>query len=276
MYRILKIIGNNFVSAISKNGETVVLQGLGIGFNKRKGFLVEDSKIERIYHMDNDKETNKLTQLVEQIPHEHISFVANLIDEAQSVLDNKLRANIYISLTDHISFAIERFNNNKMYKNALLNEIKTFYSQEFNIGLNMLEKINNKFQIDLPHDEAGFIALHIVNAKLSMNIADTVELTKIINTVMDIIKDYYPNRFNKDSFNSSRLITHIKYLAQGIFSNNLISNKDLKLKKFLDDQYPNESKCVLKIKDEMKIQFNKKIHDEELLMLAIHINKSKK
>ncbi len=276
MYRILKIIGNNFVSAISKNGETVVLQGLGIGFNKRKGFLVEDSKIERIYHMDNDKETNKLTQLVEQIPHEHISFVANLIDEAQSVLDNKLRANIYISLTDHISFAIERFNNNKMYKNALLNEIKTFYSQEFNIGLNMLEKINNKFQIDLPHDEAGFIALHIVNAKLSMNIADTVELTKIINTVMDIIKDYYPNRFNKDSFNSSRLITHIKYLAQGIFSNNLISNKDLKLKKFLDDQYPNESKCVLKIKDEMKIQFNKKIDDEELLMLAIHINKSKK
>lgn len=276
MYRILKIIGNNFVSAISKNGEAVVLQGLGIGFNKRKGFLVDDSKIERIYHMDNDKETNKLTQLVEQIPHEHISFVANLIDEAQSVLDNKLRSNIYISLTDHISFAIERFNNNKMYKNALLNEIKTFYSQEFNIGLNMLEKINNKFQIDLPHDEAGFIALHIVNAKLSMNIADTVELTKIINTVMDIIKDYYPNRFNKDSFNSSRLITHIKYLAQGIFSNNLVSNKDLKLKKFLDDQYPNESKCVLKIKDEMKIQFNKKIDDEELLMLAIHINKSKK
>lgn len=276
MYRILKIIGNNFVSAISEKSETVVLQGLGIGFDKRKGFLVEDSKIERIYHMENDKETNRLTQLVSHIPLEHISFVASLIDEAQDTIENKLRANIYISLTDHVSFSIERFHENKMYANALLNEIKTFYPQEFLIGLTMVKKINKHFDITLPIDEAGFIAMHILDAELSINITETVELTKTITTVMDIIKTYYPNRFKEDSFDTSRLITHVKYLVQGIFLNKLNSNNNNEFKNFLIKQYPNESKCVLKIRDKLEEQFKKKIDDEELLMLAIQINKINK
>lgn len=273
MYRIIRIIGNNFVIAISEKGENVILQGLGIGFNQRKGFIVKNSQIERIYRMENDVEINKLTELINHIPHEHVSFVATLIDEIQLSFENKLRPNIYISLTDHISFAVERFNTNQTYGNAILNEIKTFYPKEFNIGVQTVDKINKHFKINLPIDEAGFIALHIVNAELSINMSDTVQMTKIINEIIKTIKDFYPNQFNKDSFNTSRLITHVKYLAQGIFNNKLNSTKKTDFDIFLKKKYPVESECVLKIREKLEEEYKKPIDDEELLMLAIQIHK---
>ena len=273
MYRILKIIGNNFVSATNEKGEIVVLQGLGIGFNQRKGFIVKDSNIERIYRMENDVEIKKLTELISSIPHEVVSYVATLIDDIQQYFENKLRANIYISLTDHISFAIERFKTDQLYNNAILNEIKIFYPKEFKLGLAMVDKINNHFKVSLPIDEAGFIALHIVNAELSINMSETVQMTKIINEIMNTIENFYPNKFDQDSFNTSRLITHVKYLARGIFTNKLNSIKQEDFEIFLKTKYPFESKCVLEIRERLEKIYKKPIDDEELLMLAIQIHK---
>lgn len=276
MYRIIRIIGNNFVGAITDKGESVILQGLGIGFNQRKGFLVKDSLIERIYRMENDKEINKLTELLSSIPQEHVSFVASLIDEVQSSLDTKLRSNIYISLTDHISFAIERFNSNQMYNNVLLNEIKIFYPREYVLGLNMIKKINEHFNICLPDDEAGFIALHIVNSQLSNNMSNTVQMTKIINEIINIIEGFYPDRFKRDTFYKSRLIIHVKYLVQGLFIDNKSKIKEEDFELFLKKKYPEESKCVLKIKEKLETTYKASIGDDELLMLAIQINKINK
>ena len=68
-------------------------------------------------------------------------------------------------LTDHISFAIERQRQNMEYRNALLMEIRNFYIQEFQIGCKALEIIKERLNVELSRDEAGFIALHIVNAE---------------------------------------------------------------------------------------------------------------
>lgn len=273
MYRILRIIGNNFVSAVSEKGDIAVLQGLGIGFQKKKGFLVKDETIERIYRMENDAEINKLTELISHIPPEHVSFVASLIDDIQASLDSTLSPNIYITLTDHISFAIERFHTHQMYGNVILNEIKTFYPKEFAIGLQMVDKINTRFTISLPVDEAGFIALHIVNAELSLNMSESVQMTQIIHEIMHIIEAYYPNQLVHESFTKSRLITHVKYLAQGIYGNTLHVTKKVDFHTFLKNTYPEESTCVLKIKERIEQKYNKILDDEELLMLVIQIHK---
>lgn len=275
MYRILRIIGNNFVSAVSEKGETVVLQGLGIGFKQRKGFVVDQNKIERIFRMNSESETNKLTELVSNIPIEHISFVAALIDEVQLSYEEKLSPNIYITLTDHISFSIERFKNNEMYSNALLNEIKMFYSKEFNISKMIVEKINNHFDVNLPEDEAGFIALHLVNAQLFTSMTDMVKLTKIINSAMKIVLEFFPNKFENDSFQRSRFLSHLKYLAQGILNNRLEVNHETGFDNLIEKKYPLESECVLKIRKELEREYECFLDDDELLMIAIQLHKLK-
>lgn len=276
MYRILRVIGNNFVSAISNQGTTVVLQGLGIGFNQRKGFLVEDSKIERIYHMDSDVETNKLTELVSYIPHEHISFVASLIDEIKPLFEEDLRPSIYITLTDHLSCAIDRYNKNQLYANALLNEISLFYPRELIMGKNIIKKINKRFDIELTDDEAGFVALHIVNAELSTNMSDMVNLTKIIEVSMKVIRTFFPNNFDKNSFSNSRLIAHLKYLAKEVLNNNIPTKTNPSFRKLLEKQYPQETECVFHVREVIEEEFDHTIDDDELLMLAIQIHRSLK
>ena len=74
-------------------------------------------------------------------------------------------------MTDHLGTSIERAKNKIFVRNAMLWEIKRFYKEEYKIGLKVLDKIKEKFDIELPEDEAGFIALHIVNAQLDETIS---------------------------------------------------------------------------------------------------------
>lgn len=80
-------------------------------------------------------------------------------------LGKRLNDSIYVSLTDHINFAIQRNQKGLDIKNALLWETKRLYKDEFAIGKEALVMVKNKTGVSLPEDEAGFIALHIVNAE---------------------------------------------------------------------------------------------------------------
>ena len=49
-------------------------------------------------------------------------------------------------------------------------EIRRFYSREYQIGQYALQMIRERLQVDLPEDEAGFIALHFINAEYGTDI----------------------------------------------------------------------------------------------------------
>ena len=51
----------------------------------------------------------------------------------------RLSENIYITLTDHICFAVERLRTGTAYSNQLLWEITNFYPTEFAMGIQALE-----------------------------------------------------------------------------------------------------------------------------------------
>lgn len=77
----------------------------------------------------------------------------------------KLNDSIYFSLSDHIMGAISRLENGIRLQNMLLLDIKQLYHKEYEIGLELLKKVNEMFEVDLSADEAGFFALHFVNAE---------------------------------------------------------------------------------------------------------------
>jgi transcriptional regulatory protein LevR len=70
-----------------------------------------------------------------------------------------------------IQLGIDNMQRNKacfiLRQRALLWETKRLYKDEFAIGKQALAMVKNKTGVSLPEDEAGFIALHIVNAELN-------------------------------------------------------------------------------------------------------------
>ena len=222
MYKILKTVNNNIVCSVDENGQEIILRGLGIGFNKKVGDAIDKSQIEKIYRISNSKTRNKLEELLEDIPLEYVQTSTEIIEYAKKTLKKGINENIYLTLTDHISFAIERLKNNLTYKNALLMEIRRFYPTEYTIGLQALEIIKDNLGITLPIDEAGFIALHVVNAELDTDMSDMMSITELIHKILDIIKSYYKIELNEESLYYDRLITHLKFFGQRLFNNKAI------------------------------------------------------
>ncbi|MCY6370440.1 PRD domain-containing protein [Clostridium ganghwense] len=67
----------------------------------------------------------------------------------------------YIRTLTHINFMIERVRDNKTIKNDLLDSIKKELYNEYSIAIKVALKIEDIFNIKVPEDEIGYIALHL-------------------------------------------------------------------------------------------------------------------
>ena len=159
-----QVLNNNLISTLDENREEVLLWGKGIGWKSKRGQAVDESKIEKIFRMDTSDSMNRLKQLLGEVDDETIEASSEIIEYARGKLDKKLNRNVYITLTDHISFAVERQKKGINFHNVLRWEIRKFYAAEYAIGKHALDIIKEKMHMELPEDEAGAIALHIVNS----------------------------------------------------------------------------------------------------------------
>lgn len=216
---VTKVINNNIVISENEEKQELVVMGKGLGFKKKPGDVIDDTKIEKVYLSTQEWNVTKLTQLLSSIPIEHIQAANEIISFAKVSLGKKLSEKLFLTLTDHINYAIERYQNGMEIKNALLWEIKRFYNHEYLIGKEALSIIKNRLAIELPEDEAGFIALHIVNAELDMaQVSQVSEMAKIIQHILNIVKYHFSMELDEYSLNYERFVTHLKFFVQRLFS----------------------------------------------------------
>ena len=146
---IQKVINNNVISAYDENQQEVVIMGKGIGFKAHTGDAIDESRVEKVFRIENEKLSRQFQEILENIPLEHMQLTSDIITYAKKNLNVQLNQSIYITLTDHINFAIQRQVQGIQLKNALLWEIKKFYHQEYLMGkyaINLLnEKLGTKF-----------------------------------------------------------------------------------------------------------------------------------
>lgn len=272
--KIDKIINNNLIRTFDNNGKEVLVMGCGLGFQKKIGDTVDKSKIEKIYSIENKNDSNKLMTLLAEIPLEYIQVSNEIISYAKYSLGKRLNDNVYITLTDHISFAIERYKQGLNFKNALLWEIKRFYNHEFLIGKEALAIIKKRLDVVLPEDEAASIAMHIVNAELnSRNMNETLDITKMIQNILNIVKFHFNIELDEYSLHYERFITHLKFFAQRMISGKIIKDDDTNFCEMIKGQYKDAYLCAEKIKKYIDKEFNHELSDEEMMYLTVHIKR---
>ena len=271
--KIDKIINNNIVSAIDADGKEVVIMGRGLGFGMKPGKEIPEGKIEKVFRLDSQNSTDKFKELLANLPLEHIQASTEIINYAKSVLNRRLNQSIYITLTDHINFAIERFKEKMMFTNPLLNEIKTFYKEEYLIGEYAVALIERRIGITLPVDEAGFIALHIVNAEYNTAMRDTIDITTLIQNVVKIVKEYFSMDLDETSLNYQRFVTHLRFLAQRIIGGEMLNSDNPEFNQLISQMYPEEYACSLKLKDYIQVTYHHDVTEEETAYLAVHIKR---
>lgn len=268
--KILKVINNNVVSAYNEQGKEVVVTGKGVGFQKKAGDMINPDQIEKIFRLDDDH-TNEFEALIKDIPYEYIRVAGKIISNAKKCLDKKLSKNIYIGLTDHMNYAITRAKQNIQIENALLWEIKRFYHQEYQIGLDALNIIKRELGVSLPEDEAGFFALHIVNAEIGADMRNTAKAPDIIKDVLNIVSYTLGVEMDENSLSYERFVTHLKFFLERILSGRIYEEGYYELNDMVKDNFPESYRCALRIQTYIKARLQYEVCEEELTYLAVHI-----
>ena len=270
---IEKVINNNIISAYEKSGAEVIVMGRGIGFKKKQGEVVPADQISKIFRIKSRTLTEQFKELLANMPLERVRISDEIISHAKDHLKLKLNQSIYVTLTDHINFAIERVSQGIEPQNALLWEIKRFYPQEFQLGIYALELIQDRLGILLPEDEAGFIALHFVNAEYGTDIRDAVKFPDQMQAIVDIVERDLGILLDESSLHYERFMTHIKFLIQRIYRKELLSSEDRELSLMMQRKYPREYECSVKVAEYIMQATGSRLSEEEIMYLSVHIRR---
>ena len=271
--KIIKVINNNVVSALDKDAEEVVIMGKGIGFHAKPGQIVNEEQIEKTFRLEDKKSAGQFARLVERLPVEYLKLSDQIITYAKNNIGLKLHQSIYLTLTDHISFAIERYKKGMQFDNPLKVEVKTFYPIEFGVGKYAIRKVREKLDVELNEDEAASVALHIVNAEYDTGVRNTMNITCLIRDVVNIVSEYLNIELQEESLHYARFITHLKFLGQRIFTGQMLGDDDNGFGKVIAGMYPVEYACSEKIAHYIKMRYDHEITDEETAYLAVHIRR---
>lgn len=188
---ILKVLNNNAILTQSSKQNTAILIGRGIGFGQSGNTYsqIDESKIEKSFF--NYDETLK-TQLIDMIT----TFDENIIEVSNQIIDiaekkfGELNQHVYISLTDHISFAIDRLKNNHVIENPFYEQIRLILAEEYQVALQARDIIYDKFNITIPDHEVGFIAFHINAARENIKVNYVVKEMRTYKEIVLMVETY--------------------------------------------------------------------------------------
>lgn len=270
--KINRLINNNIVS-VNEDGIEKIVMGKGLGFGKKSGDSVDESRVEKIFIIEKNEDIDKYLQLLKEIPVEYFIFSEEIISEADEKFGKKMNSSIHISLADHIYNSVKRNRDNITIKNVLTYDIRRYYPEHYNIGIGAIDTLNEKYNLDLNEDEASFIALHIINSYSdNTGNSEVEEITSIINAVLKIIKYEFNQDLRESSIHYDRFITHLKFFAKRVISNEKYEGAiDFDLFELVKTKYKLAYEVSLKVKKFIEETYGYEVKNDELLYLTVHI-----
>lgn len=271
---ILKVFNNNSVVALSDDRQDVIITGSGIGFRKKPGDVVDECKIEKQYVL-RDAHKQRFEQLLADIPSVCFEMTDWIVKKASQELKTDFSSEIFITISDHISYAMKRKSEGIYLPNIILNETKVLYKEEYRIGLLALEYIKKRTGVDLEIDEAGYIALHLANFAVANQNNNAVKIVSFAKQVIDVIQNTMNKKLGEDTLAYARISIHLKYLSERIFRNEKVQLEDttFDIRSVLKTD-ARLSLCINRIVKLIKQRYDYELSPDEQTYLCIHIKRN--
>lgn len=274
--KLYKSINNNIISAFDDDGQEIIVIGRGIGYKAQEGAELAPESIQKVFRMSNQRETDNLKALFSSIPDAHLELTDEIFLYAKKTLQKRLNERAFISLADHLNFAVQRFMQGMSFKNALLSEVRHFYPQEFAVGKYALSLIKERLDISFPDDEAASIALHIFNAEYDISLSSAFNATKLLDSIVGIVSEKFDCAFDENDYYCERFLLHLKLLTMRVVKREQLPQKDEAFAGFMEQVsagYPAEHACASGIARYILEEYGYALSQEEIASLTIHIKR---
>lgn len=168
-YAIYRFIEERHTKLLSRNLESEVI-------NYIVGNEVED-KIKK--HIQRNTNKSMQPKIASEINNEVFVVVGQMLVVAEERLGMALNK-IHYALAMHIACSLDRLAKGKQLVNPNMKHIKTKYAEEFEVALEMLDVLENKMDITMPEDEAGFISVYLNQAGLEVSEKESAKVGVLV------------------------------------------------------------------------------------------------
>ncbi|MFT8820967.1 MAG: PRD domain-containing protein [Liquorilactobacillus nagelii] len=269
-YEISKVLNSSVVLAENGKNEEVIILGKGIGYGKKSGMPISNSQIAQIFR----PETNTgLEALLSEVSSEVIDIATQILKNVRAQFSD-VNPNLLVSLIDHINFALKRNQEGISFENKLYYDVQTYYPDEFILGKESLNLINETFNIELSKTEAASIAFHIADSRKDENVDyDSMKITKLTEEIIRLIGVLAKKEFDPKSLSYRRMLIHIKFFVERLITSKQLSGNDDAMYEHVLEEYQAARNIAIRILEYLDQQYNYQVTSEELMYLIIHINR---
>lgn len=273
MVKIKKVLNSNVVLVEDKKNSEFILLGKGIGYGKKMGNRIDIDQSHQLFIPVTDSKTKSILEMLDSIPNIILEIAQGIVLKAKNKIQTNFNDSIYFVLADHINFAIERYKKGMLVTSSLSWEIQSLYPIEYEIACEGVEEINKRLNLELPNEEAVSIVFHLVNAQMVSNGRyDTGRYVKLIGDIINIIKNYAKQEFNKESVHYVRFLSHIRHFAERFFLDEMMEENKENIYIVNEEAYKKEYEIVQAISSYLYNKYEKVLPKDEEFFLMIYIN----
>lgn len=273
------------IKLIRKRGVGLSLEGSEKAIRKAQAKLInevlnDDRKIEILRDIYDDVKVDLIRQndILSMIDINIINRTKKSLDKTFERLNISISDNSYFSLLVHISLAIERLKQDKhiVFNEDLLKNLKS--SDDYNFAKQIIEDLEDEFEIEIPDVEIYFVAMHIKGTKIvtyrneNIDIEETNQAFNITNKLIKKMSEIYGLELEKDLKLQNDLRGHILPALSRLKYRLAIKNPILEeIKEKYYEIYSSLKKIAPQIiREEGKLDQSIKIPDDEIGYIAIH------
>lgn len=279
MLVVNRVYNNNTVLVDVGKKDQAIVQGKGVGFQKRHGDDVSPTQVERIFYLNTDEAKQRFGTLLKDVPIDITMTSFAIIEMAKQTFNYPVLDYIYVTLTDHISQTYKHLMAGK-YQKSTAPDIRDKYPTEYAIADKAVDMINHDLNVHFPKDAAQPIALHFINAHGTESSEEEKKIDKenfgenVNKIVKSVFSEYGITRNITNQNYFDRLMIHLQYLVARLQTDEQ-DNRELNQSIESDFQklYPKSYKISSEICDKIQSRLEIKLNDNELVYFVIHVQR---
>ncbi|WP_347114654.1 PRD domain-containing protein [Leclercia sp. S52] len=264
---------NNSMLLVDNDQREMILFGKGIGFGAKPGTNIDMAQVEKVFLPLSDLKSRHFLSLTDTIPAAFFDISHEILILARRLCGDKLNSVLLFTLAEHLHFAVERSRSGQRILNKLSWEVKRYYPQEYSVGLQARAQVNEKFEVELPEEEAVNIAFHLINATSQDDDSTAHQQVELVNRIADIVRYKLGKSIDTQSVNYMRFITHLRYFAERVLAGKIALTETDDFYQELMRHRPDAMTVAWAIRDYVQDKYQLTLPKDELTWLSIHISR---
>lgn len=264
---------NNSMLLVDNDQREMILFGKGIGFGAKPGTHIDLAQVEKVFLPLSDLKSRHFLSLTDTIPAAFFDISHEILILARSLCGDKLNSVLLFTLAEHLHFAVERSRSGQTILNKLSWEVKRYYPLEYSVGLQARAQVSEKFDVELPEDEAVNIAFHLINASSQEDDSTAHQQVELVNRIADIVRYKLGKTIDTQSVNYMRFITHLRYFAERVLAGKIALSETEDFYQELMRHRPDAMTVSCVIRDYVQDKYQLTLPKDELTWLSIHISR---